>query len=261
MQGFEFQVLGKVGHDGEQKFRDFLYYQAMLEFFLKVEEVAPRFGDVNPSALPNLEDDEENRTSAFNAMAFALHKINRQQLPDPNYGRPMSMYDLIMVALEMKPYIDRGQIVLPPGPHFIKEVLGNQRRVEQLMQTRYNMFVYGLIGATTNLGEYGMFAKLWKLLWKIDINLSVERVGPAVLDRIVEEIAIPAARTTKEMLNVGIVPKFDTKTKFLISRLNLQFNTSAKMGGFVAATKNEDVLRALWGQYTEPSPDFDRGSR
>ncbi len=260
LQGFEFQVLGNVGRDSEPRFREVLYHQAMLEFFLKIEELAPKFGEIDPAAKPNLEDDVENRTSAFNAIAFALHKTNRQQLPDPAYGRPMSVYDLIITALEMKPYIDSGQIVLPPGPSYIKEVLGNPRRVEQLLQTRYNMFVYGLLGATTNLSESGTMGQLWRLVWKLNIDLAEKTVGPAVLQRINEEIAGPAARTTSDMLNAGIVPQFDGKTSFVLSRMSVRFNTPAKKTEFVRSTSNEEALATFWKQYTNPSTQLRKGT-
>ncbi len=261
LQGFEFQVLGNVGRDSDPRFREVLYHQAMLEFFLKLEELAPKFGEVNAAAKPNLDDDVENRTSAFNAIAFALHKTNRQQLPDQAYGRPMSIYDLIIVALEMKPYIDSGQIVLPAGPSYIKEVLGNSRRVEQLLQTRYNMFVYGLLGATTNLSESGTMGQLWKLVWKLDIDLSEKSIGTAVLQRINEEIAAPAARTTSDMLNAGLTPKFDGKTSFVLSRLNLQFNTPAKKTEFIRSTTTEQMLNTFWRQYTQPTLELRKGSQ
>lgn len=261
LQGFEFQVLGTVGQDVDPQFRDMLYHQAMLEFFLKIDELAPKLGEVSPSAQPSATDDEENRNSAFNAIAFALHKTNREQLPDPAYGKPMSFYDLIMTALEMKPYIDSGRIVLPPGPSYIKEVLGHPERVEQLLQTRYNMFVYGLIGATTNLSEHSTLAQLWKLLWKLDIDLSEERVGTAVLQRLNEELLAPAVRTTDDMLNVGIKPQFTGKTSFALSHLNVRFNSAPKKTEFVRMTANETTLASKWKRYTEPQIEFHKGSR
>jgi hypothetical protein len=261
LQGFEFQALGTVWKDTDPRFRELLYHQAMLEFFLKIDELAPKLGEVEPTAKPSIDDDVENRTSAFNAIAFALHKTNRLQLPDQAYGKPMSFYDLIMVALALKPEIDSGRIVLPPGPSYIKEVLGHPERVRQLLQTRYNMFVYALLGSTTNLSERGSFAQLWKLLWKLDLDLSEKTVGPAVLQRLNDEIFTPAARTTTDMLSVGIVPAFTGKTKFTLAHIDVQFHTAAKKTEFVRMTENESTMSTLWKQYTNPNPVWHRGYR
>lgn len=252
-QAFEFQVLGSVGKDKDQEFRDLLYHQAMLEFFLKIDEVAPKLGKVWPDAKPSLDDDEENRASAFNAIAFALHQVNRKQLADTTYGKPMSIYDLIIVSLSMKPDIDAGRIVLPRGSSFIKEVLSHPDRVQQLLQTRYNMFAYGMLGATTNLSEYSTIGQLMKLIFKIDIDLSEATRGVALLQRLGEEIVSPAATTTIDMVNLGMKPEFTFMTLTALSRVNLKFASTPKKTDFARMTARESTIQNLWTTYVDPA--------
>ncbi|MDX9731376.1 MAG: hypothetical protein RBT63_06355, partial [Bdellovibrionales bacterium] len=108
LMSYEFQLLGSVGQDTHANQREVLYHQAVLEFFLMIDELAPAGGKIWPEALPEPgeEDSEENPVAAFNAIAFTLHKTNRKQQVDPAFGRPVSMYDLIIHALRMTPEID-----------------------------------------------------------------------------------------------------------------------------------------------------------
>lgn len=247
MMSFEFQTMGRVGMDADPEQRERLYQQAVLEFFLKLDDIAPSGGKVWPQAQPDVDDlqSSENRASAFNAMAFALHKTNRKQLPDPNYGRPMSMYDLIINALLLKPEIDSGRIKLPAGPHYVKEVLARPARVHQLLQTRYNVFAYGLLGLSTNLIEQSTIGQAMALLGGLDVNLSEARLGVAGLTYIKEEILDPAARTARDMFAVGLVPERTTLTKFVVNRSKLTPATPA-----LAVTSLEREVLELWSQYS-----------
>lgn len=248
LQGFEFQVLGTVGKDKDQTFRESLYHQALLEFFLRIDELAPADGEIWPDANPSTTDDDENRASAFNAIAFALHQVNRQQLPDNSYGHPMSIYDLIIVALEMRPDIDSGRIVLPPGPHYIKEILGHEARVRQLLQTRYNMFAYAMLGSTTNLSEFSKVRQALKLLSRMDVDMTKSSRGAAFLQRIDEELLTHAVRTVDDMLNVGVEPKLTKMTSFVLSRVDFQFD-------------RQSLLARKWRTYVSPELVVHRGSR
>lgn len=262
LMSFEYQVLGSIKPDLDPHHREVLYQQALLEFFLKLDKLAPRGGDVRPDAKPTDDpSDEENRASAYNALAFSLHKTNRQQIADPTYGRPMSMYDLIMTALRLKPEIDAGRITLPAGPHFIKEVLARPAQVEQLLQTRYNMFAYGFLGLTTNMVELGSLHQAVKLLFKLDIDLSEQTRGPAALQYIGEEILEPGAQTAEDMLGVGIVPKFTRLTSIVVSRLNIQFDSKDMSSLSRAGADREDLLFDLWKRYSKPKNELRSGAR
>lgn len=262
MMSFEFQVLGNVGKDKEPAHRELLYQQALLEFFLKLDKVAPAGGGIWPDAKPTDEiEDEENRASAFNAIAFTLHKTNRQQLPDPAYGKPMSIYDLIILALKLKPEIDNGRVVLPAGPHFIKEVLARPDRVRQLLQTRYNMFTYGLLGLTTNMVEYGTTRQLWNLLWKLNIDVSEATRGPAVVQYLHDEIMQPGAATAEDMLSVGITPEMTKTTALAVSRVNIKFHSKDFSVRTPLTAPREDSLENLWDRYSKPKLKYPVGTR
>jgi hypothetical protein len=247
---FEFQVMGSVGIDQDIARRELLYQQAVLEFFLKIDELALKGGKVMPHAKPDVDDpmSEENRASAFNAFAFALHKVNRKQAADPNYGRPLSMYDLIMNALLLKPEIDNGRIQLPAGPHYIKEVLARPDRVRQLLMTRYNMFAYGVLGLSTNVVEQSTLRQALTLLGGLDIDISEKRLGVAGLSYLIEEILEPAARTTRDMYAIGLRPEKTSTTRFVLSRSSVfPVITSAGL------TAQERRALELWMEYKEPN--------
>lgn len=253
LMAFEFQVLGKTGRDLDIEFRDLLYQQAMLEFFMKIDEVAPKHYEVEPTATPTSDPtDAENKASAFNAIAFALHKTNRQQVADPRYGKPMSFYDLIIEALRMKPRIDSGEIVLPEGPHWVKEILARPARVKQLLQTRYNMFVFGMLGLTTNLVEYSKPMQLWKLWLNIDIDLTEKTRGRAGLQYIYEEVVKPAAATANDMLSVGVSPQFEMMSQVVLKSLKIRFHTSIGAEDMSIYTRQETLVQ-LWARYTQSS--------
>lgn len=249
MMSFEFQVMGNVGMDALPEQRERLYQQAVLEFFLKLDDIAPTKGKIWPQAKPDVDDlqSDENRASAFNAMAFALHKTNRKQHADPFYGRPMSMYDLIINALTLKPEIDNGRLVLPAGPHYIKEVLARPARVRQLLQTRYNMFAYGLLGLSTNLTESTTLGQAMALIGGLDVNVSQSRLGVAGLTYIKEEILDPAVRTTSDMYQLGLIPERTMLTKFVMSRSKLTPANAQE-----ATTSLERSVIELWHQYCSP---------
>lgn len=262
LMSFEYQVLGTIARDLDPRHREVLYQQALLEFFLKLDKFAPPGGDIQPDAKPTDDPtDEENRASAYNALAFSLHKTNRQQVEDPIYGRPVSMYDLIITALRMKPEIEAGRFVLPNGPHYIKEVLARPAMVEQLLQTRYNMFAYGFLGLTTNMVELGSIRQALKLLFKLDIDMSVQTRGPATLAYIGEEILQPAAQTAEDMLDVGITPKFTRLTSLAVSRLKIQFDSKNVQTLSKAGAAREEELAELWKRYSKPKAAAERGGR
>lgn len=253
LMAFEFQVLGNSGRDKDQAHRNVLYQQAMLEFFLKLDEVAPKHFAVSPEAAPTGRlGDAANKASAFNAIAFALHKTNRQQLADPAYGKPMSFYDLIIEALRMKPLIDSGEIVLPEGPHFVKEVLARPDRVRQLLQARYNMFTFGLLGLTTNLCDSSKVVQIAKILMGVDIDLSEKSLGTARLQYIYDEIMKPAAKTTEDMISLDIQPQFTTMANFVLKGMKINFRSNETSGISAKGLARESALFDLWSHYTKP---------
>jgi hypothetical protein len=257
LQSFEYQVLNGATLEKRPGFREILYQQAMAEFFLKIDELAPHQGLVWPDANPTQEIyGLENRASAFNAIAFGLHKANRQQLADPTYGKPMSIYDLIIVALSQKADIDSGRIVLPEGPHFVKEVLSRPERVEQLLQTRYNMFTYALLGLTTNMSERSKLGQIWKLLFKLDIDLSEAMRGTAPAQFIYDEVIKPAATTTNDMLAAGLVPEMTTTTSILISRMNVTFQAKDKVKFSAQTVNRETRMSEDWLRYANPDREL-----
>lgn len=248
VSSYEHQLLGDVGRDVEPEQRLLFYQQTLSEFMTRLDELAPKHGRVWPEAKPNRnEHSEENKAAAFNAMAFAISKNNRKQFADPAFGKPMSIYDLIIHALKMKPEIDAGRVVLPAGPHYIKEVLSRPDRIRQLLQTRYNMFGLALLSMTTDFADYGMPGQALKLAMKIDVDFSEARLGVAGLALIREELLEPAVQTTQDMLAIGLRPEFTTLNRFILSRLNIRPTTQA-----AGLNGNDQAALELWQTYLNP---------
>ncbi len=264
LMSFEFQLLGANALDQQDARRELLYHQAMVEFFLRLDEIAPRFHELWPQAQPQADaTSEENKASAFNALAFGLHKINRKQHADPRTGRPQSIYDLIVQALRLKPEIDAGRLQLPQGPHYIKEVLAREARVNQLLQTRYNMFTYGLMGLTTDLNDRSLWGQLWKLAIKVDIDLSESARGRAGLQYIIDEILEPAARVGRDLRELShqdprYAPRLTRLTAFVQDRLSLRpavefvGRDRSHVTGPLGVTALEIQAARLWNEYRMP---------
>lgn len=242
---FEYQLFDSSGQDKSQERRLVLYHQAMMEFMLRIDELAPRGGRIWPEAKPNMNRaSEQNKASAFNAFVATMHKLNRKQGADPDFGHPVSAYDLIIASLKAKPGIDSGQLVLPAGNHYMKEVLSRPERVKQILQTRYNLFVYLLLGATTDLDEKNKLVQLYRFGRGINIDLNSQSIGSAHLDFITEEILQYAVQTRMDMIALGIEPKFSNTTRLIANRIRIV--PSREQGAL--ADKQKRVID-LWSEY------------
>lgn len=264
LMSFEFQLLGATAVDQSVERRDLLYHQALVEFFLRLDEIAPRFHEVWPQAQPHPDKNtEENRASAFAALAFALHKINRKQLADPRAGQPQSIYDLLVHALRLKPDIDAGRVQLPAGPHYIKEILAREARVNQLLQTRYNIFTYGLMGLTTDINDRSIWGQIWQLAMKVEIDLSENTRGRAGLQYVIDEILLPAAKVAKDLRelsqrDIRFAPRLTTLTSMIQQRLILRpvvefvGRDRSHVAGPIGITALESQAARLWNEYQSP---------
>lgn len=258
LMSFEFQLFNNGTESTTtqtQAQRLILYHQAMMEFMLRLDELAPTGGEIWPDAMPgDLARSPENRASVFNAFAAVLHKLNRKQGADPDFGRPLSVYDLIITSLTTKPKIETGAVSLPAGPHYMKEILARPKRIEQLLQSRYNMFVLLLLGASTDLVETGTFMQLVRVAQGIEIDLSAPTMSAAHLDFLIEEVLKPAVDTRHDMITVGIHPRLTRTVDLLASRI--RFKTAIEAGG--AMPEKQKLALELWssflGKSTETTP-------
>lgn len=248
VSSFEHQLLSTVGRDVDPEQRLLQYQQTMAEFMVRLDELAPKHGRIWPNAKPQLDEhSEENKAAAFNAIAFAISKNNRKQVPDPVFGKPMSIYDLIIHALKMKPEIDTGRLHLPAGPHYIKEVLSRPERVRQLLQSRYNIFAFALLTASSDFADYGTLGQALKLALTVDVDFSEARLGVAGQALIREEILVPAVTTAQDMLAIGLVPEHTKMTSFILSRLSVR-----PTARFAALNDNDQLVLDLWQRYLNP---------
>lgn len=248
VSSYEHQLLGDVGRDSDPTQRLLFYQQTLSEFMTRLDDLAPKHGRIWPEAKPHrYEHSEENKAAAFNAIAFAISKNNRKQYADSAFGKPMSIYDLIIHALKMKPEIDAGRVVLPAGPHYIKEVLSRPERIRQLLQTRYNMFSLALLSMTTDFSDYGTFGQMLKLAMRIEVDITEARLGVAGLAFIREEILEPAARTAQDMIAVGLNPELTTTNRLILSRLNIRPSIQA-----AGLNGNDQAAQELLQSYLNP---------
>lgn len=247
VMAFEYQLFSGVGQDVTRARKQLLYQQAMMELFLRIDELAPRGEKISPlaSPQPNRVTSRENRASAFNCLAAVLHKTNRKQQLDSSSREQVSLYDLLITAMKMKPRIDSGSVRLPTGPHFAKEVLSRQARVKQLLQARHNMFVQLFLGASTDLAQKGPLGRSIGIARGIEVDLNSPEMGAAHLDFLIEEILKPAVETRTDMIALGIQPQLTRSMRLIAKRIRFRENDRAP----ALISGRQKTVQELWNTY------------
>lgn len=249
VMSFEYQLFSGVGQDVSPARKNLLYQQAAMEFFLRIDELAPKGEKIEPLANPDPAHptSQENRASAFNCLASALHKTNRKQEIDSETRERVSLYDLIIKAMRMKEQLNTGRLRLPDGPHFAKEVLARPARVRQLLQARHNMFALLFLGATTDLIAKGRLARGVSAVRGIEIDFGSSDMGAAHLDFIIEEILRPAIETRDDMIALGLKPELAKTVRFLASRVS--FKAMPADQGSKLLKSRQTLIQELWEDY------------
>ncbi|WP_413558131.1 hypothetical protein [Bdellovibrio sp. HCB209] len=212
---FEFQLWNGIGQDTSVLKRDVLGQQAAQEFFMEIEELAPRDGSVNPLA------DGDDRTASFNAMAVAMDQTNRKQnanLESTGQTKLISMYSMMEEALLAPREV--------PQTGYIREILAHEEKAIQILQTRYNMFPLMFIDMMSKLGDKNIFSQGKTLLMGWDLDLST--MNATQTEYLQTEVLQKGLDAKNLLIQLGKTPKMDSKVARLIDKMRVPKKSGAK---------------------------------
>lgn len=248
---FEIQLWNIYGQDKDFDKRDILAQQATQEFFMEVAEFAPAGYDVDATATPDAEDihSDSNRTASFNALAAAMHQINRKQvstLNKDNRFEKVSMYSLMAEALLAKKDIQANVANLGAKEKYMREVLAQEKLALQLLQTRYNIFPMIFVDLTTKISEKGLLGKamMATLAWELDLD----KLNKTQFEYFRTEVLQQALDAHKLMTQIGVKPKMGKKLAMILSKMRIK--ASRKKDGHMAAAQTALVEKILEIQAT-----------
>lgn len=239
---YEVQLWNQYAQDLTVEKRDILAQQAAREFFLEIEDLAPADGAVNILAQPDPEhlQSAENRAASFNAMAAALHQINRKQLPALK-TRPdlpvISMESIMEEALLAKKSLEAGTADLGTKEPAIREVLAHEAVAVQLLQTRYNFFTMMFIDAVTKISTKNKLEQLKMVALGWDLDLSA--LNAVQLDYYRSELLEQAVSAREVLKKIGVTPQMDGTLSRLLTKM--QIRSAAVKGAHRAAEATQLV--------------------
>lgn len=146
---FEYQLFSGIGQDKSEEKRARLIHEATQEFFKDINEILTKSEQPKPLAEAE-KGTEENKESAFNAIAISLHKFNRKQEEYVNKFKLskeniLSMYGIISSTLKKKKDINEGLISRDELLDYEKEILINEEIAIRLLQARHNIVAVALL--------------------------------------------------------------------------------------------------------------------
>lgn len=228
---YEMQLWNMNGQDLTPGKRDILAQQAAREFFLEVEELAPREG-IDVTAEPNGRDINSvaNRVASFNAMTVAIQEINRKQnttLEKDAKLDKISMLSIMEEALLAKKSLSEGTANLGTKEPYIREILVHEKKAIQILQTQYNLFPLVFIDQVSGINDKTWVGKAAMLLgWTFDMDkLNAQQV---VYLR--EEMLAKAIHARDVLKQIGVKAELDWKVARLLSKMKIegQAKVSAK---------------------------------
>lgn len=238
---FEIQLWNEFGQDQALEKRDLLKQQAAQEFFLEIEELAPKDGSVNPTVKPDAVDinSEANRSASFNAMAATLHKMNRKQdravkaIPT---AKPVNMYSIMEEAL----LLPRDQVQTDAAA---REVLAHEKKAIQLLQARYNIFPTIFIDAVSGIGAKNILQQgsMVYLGWEF----NADSVSPTSMDYLINEVLVHAVSAKNLLIKLGHKPKMDDKVSKLLHGMTVKVNGKSGPEMVAMQTKFIELIQEL----------------
>lgn len=226
---FEYQLYtdGLGQKDGK---REYLIDEAFQELFQAA--VSFETSEIDPLADPS-HNEKSNKQASFNALAAALHFVNRKQEDlhqDNSQVEVKSMYDMMMEALKEK----NSQKQLSKAQ---EEILNHEKVAIQLLQARHNFIGTIILNNLTDLKK-SWFTKIAHLLfpWKVDItHLNTSTVARLKI------FAQYALKTRQDIQSLGITPEVDFKLNRLLK--NALFSPSS-----MDKDKNWSEFQGLYAQ-------------
>jgi hypothetical protein len=233
---YEFQLWNMNGQDMEPGRRDLLEQQAAKEFFLEIEELAPRDNSVDPTVEPTTVSDSldynnmKNREASFNALAVTMDQMNRKQ------NGSISMYSIMVDAL----FLPREQVQATGAA---REVLPHKEKAIQLLQARYNMFPMMYVDMISKVGAKNTASKAW--MWAFGWDAHLEKLNATQLDYLRAEVIDKALESKAVLIKLGEKPVMNAKLKRFLTHMRIQKNLSATAPEKALEKSLEDLRRDL----------------
>lgn len=235
MMSYEFQIWNKLGQDKEGEKRDLLGQQAAMEFFMEMEELAPK--EVNPLAEPDGEkiNSEENRSASFNSMALAMHQVNRKQVRAINQNpeeQMMSLYSMMEEAL-LTPRNEAQK-------GYAREVLAHEALAIKLLQARYNIFPLVFIDSVSHIGTKSLVGKAFQVYgsW----NMEVDSMNATQVEYLQTEVLNHAVAAKNLLLKIGVKPEMNSTVAKLLANMTI---VESKKKSAAAETQSQKNLIKL----------------
>lgn len=217
---FEVQLWNELGQDKVLPKRDILKQQAAEEFFLEIEELAPRDGSVDPTAQGEVSNtninSDKNRSASFNAMAAAMHKVNRKQnltLKSDPALKEVSMYSIMEEAL----LLPRDQAQKEGAA---REVLAHEAKAIQLLQARYNIFQMIFLDAVSDIGAKSFIDKAKMVLSGWEFNS--DSLNATKTEYLNSQVLVHALNAKNLLLKLGHKPVLDENLGKILKNMNLK---------------------------------------
>lgn len=221
---YEVQLWNQNGQDNDLNKRNILAQQATQEFFLEIEDLAPRNGKVDVKAEPNTQDihSDENLTASFNALAISMHQINRKQMTTLHQDEKLekvSMLSLMEEALLAKNNIQLGTADLGSKEAFIREVLAHEEKAIQILQTRYNFFPMIFIDAATKISDKSLLGKAKMMIFQWDLDL--DQMNLKQLEYYQTEVLQQSIAARNFLIKIGVKPVLDDTVISLLKKMKI----------------------------------------
>lgn len=235
---FELQLWTGQGQDHSLEKRDLLAQQAAQEFFLEIEELAPRDGSIDISAAPDSSNiySTENRSASFNAMALGLHQTNRKQ---PLALQEKGLKELSMLSLVEEALLkDRNELHTGAS----REILAHEERAIQLLKARFQIFPLVFIDMVAKIGDKNIAGKAKMLLMNWDADLN--HMNATQLEYLKTEVLQQALHAKKLLEQIGHPTKLDSMTERLLSKMQLK---TGKSGAKIVAeqVQIDELIRQI----------------
>lgn len=235
---FEIQLWNGLGQDKSSSKRESLEQQATQEFFMEIEELAPRDNSIDPLAEPDAKDisSRDNMTASFNAMAVTMERTNRKQLENNDRlgeRTVVSMYSLMEEALLAPRDV--------PQKGSIREVLAHEEKAIQILQTRYNMFPLMFIDAVSKLGDKNKVMQAKTLMMGWDLDLS--GMNATQVEFLKTEVLQQGLDAKNLLIKLGKKPEMNSKVARLIDKMKVK-KGEAKVS-FTAAQDQQGLVNML----------------
>lgn len=239
----EFQLWNNQGQDAVPGKREALTKDAVAEFFKILREFDSGSEFSSARAKSDGVDliSNDNKDAGFNALAAALHRVNRKQeeMHAKNPDVPViSMLSLIQDALVKEKDLREGRIAYGDLSPTQNEILLNRDAAIRLLQARHNFIGMIFLGEVSPILQGTIAAgKAYYLGWSFELDKYSE-VQLREYTRYLRAIQ----STQKFLSSIGIKPVVDKTMGGLMSGASVK--TDGKGTGAVNAART-DMLGAL----------------